>query len=176
WDNALKTYQDLTKTPGVSSEIIQECDVAMAQVLVRGQKYDQAIAKLTELEKTVPSGTPQAIRLQITKASCLAATNKIDEAIKQLEEIVKKTTDKDLIAAAYNAMGDCYRNANPPQPRAAMWEYLWVGELYHQNPKETAKAFFHLSRLFREFNDEKRAKLFEEKLAKEFAGVDFDRR
>jgi tetratricopeptide (TPR) repeat protein len=176
WDNALKTYQDLTKTPGVSSEIIQECDVAMAQVLVRGQKYDQAIAKLTELEKTVPGGTPQAIRLQITKATCLAATNQIDKAIKQLEDIVSKTSDKDLIAACYNAMGDCYRNANPPQPRAAMWDYLYVDMIYSQSPKEHAKAVFHLSRLFREFNDEKRAKIYEEKLAKDFAGVEFDRR
>src|SRR2546430_903202 len=69
WDNALKTYQDLTKTPGVSSEIIQECDLAIAQVLVRAAKYDQAVAKLTELEKAVPSGTLQAVRLQITKAT-----------------------------------------------------------------------------------------------------------
>jgi outer membrane protein assembly factor BamD (BamD/ComL family) len=176
WDNALKTYQDLTKTPGVSSEIIQECDLAVAQILVRAEKYDQAIAKLTELEKTVPSGTPQAVRLQITKATCLAATNKINEAIKQLEDIVAKTSDKDLVAAAYNAMGDCYRNATPPQPRAAMWDYLYVDLIYSQNPKEHAKAVFHLARIFREFNDEKRAKIYEEKLGKEFAGVDFDRR
>jgi tetratricopeptide (TPR) repeat protein len=176
WENALKTYQDLTKTPGVSSEIVQECDLALAQVLVRAEKYNEAVAKLTELEKTVPSGTPQAVRLQITKATCLAATNKIPEAMKQLEEIVAKTSDKDLIAAAYNAMGDCYRNANPPQPRAAMWNYLWVDLIYPQNPKEHAKAVFHLSRLFHEFNDDKRAKVYEEKLAKDFAGVEFDRR
>src|SRR5438132_1508402 len=49
WDNALKTYQDLTKTAGVSSEIIQECDLAVAQILVRAEKHDQAVAKLTEL-------------------------------------------------------------------------------------------------------------------------------
>ena len=176
WENALKTYQDLTKTSGVSSEIVQECDLALAQVLVRAEKYNEAVAKLTELEKTVPSGTPQAVRLQITKATCLAATNKIPEAMKQLEEIVAKASDKDLIAAAYNAMGDCYRNANPPQPRAAMWNYLWVDLIYPQNPKEHAKAVFHLSRLFHEFNDDKRAKVYEEKLAKDFAGVEFDRR
>jgi len=176
WDNALKTYLDLTKTPGVSSEIIQECDLAVAQILVRAEKYDQAVAKLTDLEKTVPSGTPQAVRLQITKATCLAATNKINEAVKQLDDIIIKTSDQDLIAAAYNAKGDCYRNANPPQPRAAMWEYLWVDVKYSQNPKEHAKAVFHLSRLFREFNDEKRARIYEEKLGKEFVGVDYDRR
>jgi outer membrane protein assembly factor BamD (BamD/ComL family) len=176
WDNALKTYQDLTKTAGVSSEIIQECDLAIAQVLVRAAKYDQAVAKLTELEKAVPSGTPQAVRLMITKATCLAATNKLDEAIKQLENIVAKTSDKDLVAAAYNAMGDCYRNASPSQPRAAMWDYLYVDLIYSQNPKEHAKAVYHLSRIFREFNDDKRSKIYEEKLAKDFSGVEFDRR
>ncbi|HEV2948740.1 MAG TPA: hypothetical protein VGX70_15305, partial [Gemmataceae bacterium] len=176
WDNALKTYQDLAKTAGVSGEIVQECDLAIAQVLVRAEKYNEAVAKLNELEKTVPSGTPQAVRLQITKANCLAATNKVNEAIKQLDDLVFKTSDQDLIAAAYNAKGDCYRNANPPQPRAAMWEYLWVDVKYSQNPKEHAKAVFHLSRLFREFNDDKRAKIYEEKLAKELSGVEFDRR
>jgi hypothetical protein len=48
--------------------------------------------------------------------------------------------------------------------------------IYPQNPKEHAKAVFHLSRLFHEFNDDKRAKVYEEKLAKDFAGVEFDRR
>jgi tetratricopeptide (TPR) repeat protein len=176
WDNALKTYQDLAKTNGVSADIVQECDLAIAQVLVRAEKYDEAVTKLNELEKTVPSGTPQAVRLQITKATCLAATNKVNEAIGQLEDIVRKTSDKDLIAAAYNAMGDCHRNANPPQSRDAMWDYLWVDVKYYQNPKEHAKAVFHLSRLFREFNMDKRAKIYEEKLAKDLSGVEFDRR
>jgi outer membrane protein assembly factor BamD (BamD/ComL family) len=176
WDNALKTYQDLAKTQGVSSEIVQECDLAIAQILVRASKYDQAVTKLTELEKTVPAGTPQAVRLLITKATCLAATNKLNEAIKQLEGIVAKISDKDLVAAAYNAMGDCYRNATPSQPRAAMWDYLYVDLIYSQNPKEHAKAVYHLSRIFREFNDDKRAKIYEEKLAKDFSGIEFDRR
>ena len=176
WDNALKTYQDLSKTAGVSGEIVQECDLAIAQILVRAEKYNEAVAKLNELEKTVSSGTPQAVRLQITKANCLAATNKVNEAIGQLESIVSKTSDKDLIAAAFNAMGDCHRNASPPQSRAAMWDYLYVDLIYSQNPKEHAKAVFHLSRIFREFNDDKRAKIYEEKLGKDFAGVEFDRR
>jgi hypothetical protein len=176
WDNALKTYQDLAKTAGVPAEIVQDCDLQIAQVLVRAEKYNEAVTKLNELEKTLPSGTPQAIRLQITKATCMAATNKVNEAIQQLESIVAKTSDKDLIATAFNAMGDCHRNASPPQSRAAMWDYLYVDLIYSQNPKEHAKAVFHLSRIFREFNDDKRAKIYEEKLAKELSGVEFDKR
>lgn len=176
WENALKTYQDLAKTAGVSPDIVQECDLAIAQVLVRAEKYNEAVTKLNELEKTVPTGTPQAIRLQITKATCMAATNKVNEAIGQLEGIVAKTSDKDVKAAAYNAMGDCHRLASPPQSRSAMWDYLWVDVMYSQNPKEHAKAVYHLSRLFREFNEDKRAKTYEEKLAKELSGVEFDKR
>jgi hypothetical protein len=176
WENALKTYQDLAKTAGIPPEIVQDCDLQIAQILVRAEKYNEAVAKLNDLEKTMTSGTPQAIRLQITKATCMAASNKVPEAIGQLEGIVAKTSDKDLIAASYNAMGDCHRFANPPQSRAAMWDYLYVDLIYSQNPKEHAKAVFHLSRLFHEFNDDKRAKIYEEKLAKELSGVEFDKR
>jgi hypothetical protein len=176
WENAIKTYQDLAKTAGVSGDIVQECDLATAQILVRAEKYAEAVNKLNELEKTIPSGTPQAIRLQITKATCMAASNQVNEAIKQLEDIIIKTSDNDLKAVAYNAMGDCHRLASPPQSRAAMWDYLWVDVKYFQNPKEHAKAVYHLSRLFREFNDDKRAKIYEEKLSKEMSGVEFDKR
>jgi len=176
WENALKTFQDLAKTAGVPAEIVQDCDLQIAQVLVRAEKYNEAVTKLNELEKTLPSGTPQAVRLQITKATCMAATNKVNEAVGQLEILIAKTSDNDLIATAYNAMGDCHRLANPPQSRAAMWDYLWVDVKYSQNPKEHAKAVFHLARIFREFNDDKRAKIYEEKLAKELSGVEFDKR
>jgi len=176
WENALKTYQDLAKTPGIAPEIVQDCDLQIAQMLVRAEKFNEAVAKLNDLEKTMPSGTPQAIRLQITKATCMAATNKVPEAIQLLEGIIAKNSDNDVKASAYNAMGDCHRLANPPQSRAAMWDYLWVDVKYSQNPKEHAKAVYHLSRLFREFNEDKRAKIYEEKLAKELAGVEFDKR
>jgi tetratricopeptide (TPR) repeat protein len=173
WDGALKTYEDLAKTPNVASEVVQECKLAIAQVLVRAGKNDQAAAKLAELEKTIPGDSPEGIRLQITRARCLAASNQLPEAVKVLEGIIAKTPDKDLIAAAHNALGDCYRKAN--LPGNAKFEYLWVDVIYNQNRLEHAKAVYHLSNLFRELNDSKRAKLYEEKLSKEFAGVDFDR-
>jgi tetratricopeptide (TPR) repeat protein len=173
WDNAQKVYDDLAKTPNVAPEVVQESNLALAQVLVRAGKNDQAAAKLAELEKTIPGDSPEGIRLQITRARCLAASNKLKEAVQLLEGIITKTPDKDLIAAAHNALGDCYRKAN--QAGEAKFEYLWVDVMYNQNRQEHAKAVYHLSNLFRELNDTKRAKLYEEKLSKEFAGVDFDR-
>src|SRR5260370_34468024 len=35
WENALNTYQDLSKTAGVSPDTVQECHLSIAQVLVR---------------------------------------------------------------------------------------------------------------------------------------------
>jgi lipopolysaccharide biosynthesis regulator YciM len=173
WDGAEKVYQDLAKTPNVPPEIVQECNLALAQVLVRAGKNEQAAAKLAELEKTIPADSPEGVRLRITKGRCLAASNKLDQAVQVLEGIIAKTPDKDLIAAAHNALGDCYRKAN--LPGQAKFEYLWVDVMYNQNRQEHAKAVYHLSNLFRNLNDAKRAKLYEERLSKEFAGVDFDR-
>ena len=63
-------------------------------------------------------------------------------------------------------------------PREALWDYLWVDTIYHQNPEEHARALYHLSQLFHEFNDEPRATQFRDRLATDprFLGLEFQRR
>jgi tetratricopeptide (TPR) repeat protein len=175
YDAAEKTYQELAGTPDLSREIRQECDLSIAQVLVAAKKYPDAEKKLQDLAKAVPADDPQASRVQAALAECLAATGKIDQAVPMLEGIIRQATDPDLKALAYNTLGDCYQLAKKPED--ALWAYLWVDVLYHQNKKEHAKALYHLYKLFKERQDDPKAKQCREKLEKDkqFAGLEYQR-
>jgi len=172
---ALKTYETLAQTPKISKEIRQECDLMTAQVLMADSKFADAEAKLQALSQTVPSDDPQAIRIQVSLAQCMAATNKIEQAVPKLEGIIAKTTDTDLKALAYNSLGDCYRAAKKPED--ALWAYLWVDVVYHQNRQEHAKALYWLAKLFKERGDETKSKQCRDRLEKDkqFAGLEFQR-
>jgi hypothetical protein len=70
-----------------------------------------------------------------------------------------------LKALAYNALGDCYRLNN--RPREALWPYLWVDVIYHQDRQEHLKAMADLAKLFAEQGDTARAKEYRDKLKRE---------
>ena len=83
----------------------------------------------------------------------------------QLEAIISKTTDKKLLGLAYNALGDCYRLNN--RNKDALWPYLWVDVIYHQDRQEHQKAMEQLARLFDEQGDKTRARQYRERLKRE---------
>jgi tetratricopeptide (TPR) repeat protein len=109
-------------------------------------------------------------------AECRALAGHVDEAITSLESLISRVPDPELKARVYNALGDCQRRAK--NPREALWDYLWVDTIYHQNPEEHARALYHLSRLFHEFKDEARSAHFRDRLATDphFLGLEFQRR
>jgi predicted negative regulator of RcsB-dependent stress response len=172
---AQKTFEELAAIPNLSKEVRQEADLMTAQVLIGGKNYAEAEKKLQELMKAVPPDDPQAVRIQVSLAECLAATGKIDQAVPQVQAVIAKTADNDLKALAYNTLGDCYRLANKPED--ALWAYLWVDVVYHQNRQEHAKALYHLYKLFKERQDEAKAKQCKDRLEKDkqFAGLEYQR-
>jgi hypothetical protein len=174
WAAAQKTYEDLAATPNISDEIREDANLKAANVLVRAKKYDTAMAKLDALAKTLPGEGPQNARLQISIAECQAASGKADEAAKKLEAVLDKVTDPDLKAAAFNTLGDCHYRAK--RLTEALWNYLWVDVIYHQNRQEHARALYHIAKIFKERKEDKRAQQFKEKLeGKEFAGLEYQR-
>lgn len=164
-DAAQKTYQALAALPNVPKEVKQECDLLGAQALLEGKKYDEAKKRLEALQKSVPAGDPQAVRVQVYLAACLAGAGDLTKAVPQIEGIIAKTSDNALKATAYNALGDCYRLNG--RPKEALWAYLWVDVLYHQDKQEHTKAMSHLAKLFEELGDSARAAQFKDKLKKE---------
>lgn len=162
FDAALKTYTDLAALPDVGKETKQESELQIARALVRGKKYADAEKRLQDILKAVPADDPQALRARIHLAEAQAAAGKLDDAVKQLEDLIAKTTDPELKALAYNTLGDCYRTHN--KPKDALWPYLYVDVLYHQDRREHARALEQLAKLFEELGDTARAKQYKEKL------------
>src|SRR5262249_20162139 len=157
-----KTYEELAALPGVGKEVKQECDLQVARVLIRGKQFADAEQRLKQILNSVDADDPQAVRARVHLAECLGASKKLDEAVKQLEGLIAKTTDNDLKALAYNTLGDCYRYNN--RPKEALWPYLWVDVIYHQDKREHARAVEQLARLFEELGDKNRAKQYQEKM------------
>ena len=82
-----------------------------------------------------------------------------------MEGIIAKTSDKELKALAYNTLGDCFRLNG--RNRDALWPYLWVDVIYHQDRQEHIKAMEQLAKLFDELGDKTRAKQYRDRLKKE---------
>jgi tetratricopeptide (TPR) repeat protein len=176
WESARKTYEDLRAAPDLPAQSRQECDVKIAQVLLRAGKPVQAERSLADLGKTVSGDGPLGCRIQITVAESHFLAGHVAEAITSLDSLISRVADPQLKALVYTALGDCHRRAS--NSREALWDYLWVDTIYHQDPEEHACALFHLSELFHEFGDESRATQFRERLATDprFLGLEFQRR
>ncbi len=161
---ARQTYEELAATPNVPKEVKQESELLAAQMLVRAKQPAEAKARLQTMLKALPPTDPQATRVRIYLAECVAgeAPENVDKAIERLEEIIRKTNDPELKALAYNAQGDVYRAQG--RPRDALWPYLWVDVVWHQDRQEHLKAVTQLARLFEELGDGPRAKQYQEKM------------
>jgi hypothetical protein len=180
WAAAQKTYEEFEATPDLPLEMKQDCNLKIAQVMVKNGHYADAEKRIQELVKAVPPATPQGIRLQISLAECQAAAaspekpEKAETAAKNLEGLLPTITDRDLTASAYNTLGFCHAKAQ--RSKEALWDYLWVDVVYNQNRQEHAKALYHLVKLFKERKEEKRAQEFKAKLLdKQFAGIDYQK-
>jgi tetratricopeptide (TPR) repeat protein len=162
YDEAQKVYEDLAKLP-LSTELKQETDLLIAQAMTKGKKYKEAEDKLQAALKALPENDPQVVKVKIFLSECKAGTNKLDEAVRELEGVITKASEPGVKALAHNTLGDCYK-ANG-QPRDALWQFLWVDIVYNQDRAEHLKAVTQLAKLFEELKDEEKAKQYKDKLA-----------
>jgi tetratricopeptide (TPR) repeat protein len=162
---AEKTYDGLAAVPGLPDEVKDECALLSAEAMIFGRKPAEAERKLQVILHQAPPDSPRAARARVFLAECLAASGKLPEAVQRLRALIQSTPDRDLKALAYNALGDSYRLAG--QPREALWPYLWVDVIYHQDKQEHIKAMLQLVRLFDEQGDKARAKQYRDRLRKE---------
>jgi lipopolysaccharide biosynthesis regulator YciM len=164
-EGARRTYEQLAATPELPAAIKQECDLNVAEALILGKKFGEAETRLQSLLKSTPSEQPQSQRIRVLLAQCSGVSGKLAEAVKELETIINQTADKGLKAAAYNAIGDCYRLNG--KPREAMWPYLWVDVIYHQDKEQHIKAMEQLAKIFDDQGEKARAKQYRERLQRE---------
>jgi tetratricopeptide (TPR) repeat protein len=165
YNAAIKTYEEWAKNDKFPKEIRQNCEAKITDLLIRAKRHNEAERRLIELLKKLPENDPASFGYRVELAKCMAANKKMDEAQKQIDEIIHKATDKDVIARAFNAKGDCYLEfGGNDKYRQAMWEYLMVDRCYRQNKEEHAKALYNLYRCFTAMKDAKKAEICKKEL------------
>jgi tetratricopeptide (TPR) repeat protein len=164
-DAARKTYETLAAASNIPKEIQRACEFRIIEMLIGAKRLPEAASRLAAVLKSIPANDPQAECASVYRAECQGASGKLPEAVAQLEGIIAKTTDKDLKALAYNALGDCYRLNN--RPKEALWPYLRVDVIYHQDRQQHIKAMGELAKLFEEQGDTARAKEYRNKLKRQ---------
>jgi TolA-binding protein len=174
FDEAEQTYKELTGL-NVPDEVKHEAELSAAMVSLRAGQHDRALKKLNELAARLPKNSRFATRARIAEAECLVAAKKLDEARKSLKTIIDDAKDKDVKAAAYNALGLSYFKAG--QLKEARWEFLWVDVVYNQDRAEHARALYYLMLTFEQLGEAQRALQCRELLAnnRRFNGLEYQR-
>lgn len=102
-------------------------------------------------------------------AACQAKDGNADEAISQLEQIIKRneSSDVELFGRTYNALGQAYQLAGKTE--AALDAYLHTDLLFYRHQPTHAEALFHLSKLWSQVNKPAEARRAKETLKQRYA-------
>jgi tetratricopeptide (TPR) repeat protein len=175
FDGAEAVYKDLAARSDQPDEERDTFRLLAAQVSMRSGKYADAYAKLQAAADRIKDRR-QKLKAQVYEAECLAGMGKPTEARAKLTAVLSQARDdRDLRALAYNTLGICCYLGK--QYKEALWEFLRVDVVYHQDREEHAKALYYLCDLFDKLKEPERAEECRSKLkGKEFAGTEYQRR
>lgn len=136
-------------------------------------KHQQAAASFDAAIKAAESNA--AAKSQLLEATLLnavsqAALGQLEAATEAIKQIVKQaeTQDRQLLAQAYNALGDCYLQAK--ESKAAMLAFLHVDILFSTETSEHARALYELSKLWEELGKTERARDAGQRLQENYPG------
>jgi tetratricopeptide (TPR) repeat protein len=171
-DDALKHYASLEQAPATSTKM--RGGVAKGRALQASKKFDEALAAFEDVLKQAGDASAEGVEAQkqaaiVGKATCLAETGKAVEGVKLLEEVIAKADPEqaELHAQAYNALGNCHRQAK--NDKAALMAYLHVDVLYNSNPSAHAEALANLKDLWKSVGNAERSAQAEQVLLERYA-------
>jgi len=162
-DKALKSYQSLSKLPGVPPEVKIDSDFLVLKLLFKANRLTEAETKLADVEKTISPGDPRRVQVVLVKSQVKLAKEQLDGLDKDLADVLEGTDESFSRAKALNLLGEYYLKKNLPEQ--AFWQFLKVDTLYSQDAEEHSKALFNLMLLFdKTRNDPIRSRQTREKL------------
>ena len=159
YDKADEFYKKLTESP--SPDVKARANLLRGRALQIEGKYDEALSAYDALLKaglTGKLGEQEMLEARIGRTYSLAGSGKVAETITTLQEVIAKADDDDteLLARAYNALGNCYRKQK--DSKQALWAYLRVDMLYRTVPDAHAEALYNLAVLWAEAKHNDRAR------------------
>ena len=134
-------------------------------------KYDSALEAYDFVLKTALTGKvgeQETIEAKIGRTYSLTSSGKVDDALKIIQEIIAKADDDDteLLARAYDALGNCYRKLK--DSKQALLAYLRVDTVYPTVPEAHAEALANLVVLWGEAKHPERAREARDKLRERY--------
>lgn len=113
--------------------------------------HAKALVEFDKVATAAGEGSIESLKTaaSLDRAVSQAATGKADDAAAAITAVIDqaKADDDQLLARAYNALGDCYLKSG--DARGALFAFLHVDLLYPQVPDAHAKALHELVPLWR---------------------------
>ncbi len=166
YDFAVKSYQKLAEAPW--PEYKARAYLLQGRAMQSADKFEAAMQAYDAVLKAGASGKmadQQNVEAKIGRTYSMAGAGKFDEALKTLQDIISTADDDDtdLLARAYDAMGNCYRKQK--DTKHALWAYLRVDAVYSSGPPEArAEALANLSSLWLELKRPDRSRAARDEL------------
>ena len=168
-DEALRQYRKLAKAPGAYFQA--RSAILIGQVLQQQGKHDEAVA---EFDRALAASKKEAgiegerLRATLYKAVSQSALGKTEQATKTVKEIIAQAdrSDTEIMAAAYNALGECYLQSE--QTQAARDAFLHVDILFASDGQQHAKALYELAKIWTQLGREQRARDAQQRLKKDY--------
>lgn len=170
---ATKFYGEKGLGGATFPEYQMRANIKAGRALQLGGKADEALAKF-EAAMSADLSTPEAKQLKLLatagKASCLAETGKIEEAVAIATKIIADNDPSDtrVFARANNALGLCHLKAN--RPKDALLAFLQTDLLFYQDSDAHAEALFHLAKLWDQMAKPERATAARNTLSERYSG------
>lgn len=154
-DGQLKTYLALADVEGLSKKRRWEALFSAASVQLRRKNFAGAKDTLSKLDMELPGGSPEKSRIQLLLAQSRVAQGGTDAetALTDIRKILGSTQSSSLKALGHNTIADHYLKAKKND--LAFWEFFRVHVMYSEDPKQHAKALYHLSELFMNVKQDK---------------------
>jgi hypothetical protein len=167
-DKAAALLGELAGIAELPHELKLEARLDEAAALLRSGQGLAAEAILGQLEKDrdLPAGSmkEQLAILRVAASAPKKAGPGSAEVLAKLEAAIANAKDPSSRGLGYNFLGDIQDASG--KSRDAMWSYLWVDTVYHQDQNEQILALHRLVAIFDRMGDKERAEQFREKLTR----------
>ncbi|MEM6798884.1 MAG: hypothetical protein AAF589_05165 [Planctomycetota bacterium] len=170
YSQAEKMYAEVAKAPFPAYKV--RANVLVGRSLQGQDKHAEAIQRF---EAAIRLGgedaeeKSQQLEAQLGKAVSLAATGKIGQGVKLVQQVLAAADPAQdrLLARAYNALGACYVQGG--KSKDALFAFLHVDLLFANVPESHAEALYHLVALWQETGKPQESKQAREKLETRYA-------
>ena len=169
---AITEYTKLTKSKSKSIQLRGLLKVADAKRVTgdfNGAKTAYETAQKVDL--TDVDSLRRKLFAGIGAANCSAELGQADQGVKFLNDLIRKedSSDHELFARAYNALGRCHEKAN--RKKEAIYAYLYTDVVFFTDPNSHAEALYHLARLWKDQRKNDRAVAARQTLKQRYANT-----